>query len=223
MKRVYAPGCALQLYKPELGKKIYTLLNQLYDGVDEHLTCCRLEPKFPAGTQVITTCAACDQQYRKYNNPDITSISLWEVLAESETFPFPDYGGREMAIQDACYARDREQVHRAVRLLLERMNINVIEPEKTRAKSTCCGDSFYGALPTERVKVLMKKRADEMPVDNVAAYCVSCCKALYLGGKQPHYLADLLFGEDTLVNTFEPDEWHAQLEKFIVMNILQHR
>jgi Fe-S oxidoreductase len=222
MKKVYAPGCAMQLYKPELGKKIYALLNEHIGGIDDYLICCRLEPKFPAGIQVINTCTACDQQYRKYNK-DIDTISLWEVLVESKTFPFPDYEGKEMAIQDACFARDREQVHHAVRLLLERMNIKVIEPEKTRTKSTCCGDSFYGALSTEKVKMQMKKRADEMPVNDVAAYCVSCCKALHIGGKKPHHIADLLFGEDTSTAASEPDEWHAQLDNFIMMNILHHR
>jgi hypothetical protein len=32
------------------------------------------------------------------------------------------------------------------------LKVTVLEPENTRARATCCGDSFYGALPVEQVK-----------------------------------------------------------------------
>jgi hypothetical protein len=38
---------------------------------------------------------------------------------------------------------------------------------------------------------------------------------MHIGGKQPRYMVDLLFGEDTEARTFEPDEWHAELNAFI--------
>jgi len=38
---------------------------------------------------------------------------------------------------------------------------------------------------------------------------------MYIGGKKPRYLVDLLFGEETVIGTFEPDEWHKELDKFI--------
>jgi Fe-S oxidoreductase len=121
----------------------------------------------------------------------------------------------EMSIHDACPTRTEERVHTAIRRILERMNIKVIEPDKARTKAECCGDSFYGALSAEQVKEKMKKRASEMPCENVVVYCVSCIKAMYIGGKRPRYMVDLLFGEDTEIGTFEPDLWHAELQKFI--------
>jgi Fe-S oxidoreductase len=214
MKKVFAPGCALMIYKPELGKKVLEFLNSDIGNINEHLTCCKHEPHLDKGTEIINTCAGCDRRYRELYE-GITTISLWEVLAESKTFPFPNYNGKEMAILDACPTRDQERVHNAVRVLLEKMNISVIEPEKTRTKGTCCGDSFYGVLPVEQVKAQMKKRAAEMPVEDVAVYCVSCCKSMHIGGKKPRYLVDLLFGEDTLPGTYEPDLWHAEIDKFI--------
>ncbi|MHB8983874.1 MAG: (Fe-S)-binding protein, partial [Carboxydocellales bacterium] len=145
----------------------------------------------------------------------ISTISVWEVLVESKTFPFPDYQGKEMAIIDACPTRDQERVHQAIRTLLTRMNIKLVEPKNTGTTSTCCGDSFYGVLPVDQVKQEMKKRAAEMPVQDVVVYCVSCCKSMHIGGKKPRYMLDLLFGEETFPGIFEPDEWHAQLDKFI--------
>lgn len=214
MKKVFAPGCALMIYKPDLGRRMLEFLHKDLGDIDEHLTCCRHEPRLPAGTQVINTCAGCDRRYRQLYE-GIKTVSLWEVLAESETFPFPDYQGKEMTILDACPTRDQERVHVAVRALLKRMNIRVLEPEKTGTKGTCCGDSFYGVLPVEQVKEQMKKRADEMPAEDVVVYCVSCCKSMHIGNKKPRYMVDLLLGEDTSAGIFEPDAWHAQLNLFI--------
>lgn len=214
MKRVFAPGCALMIYKPELGRKVLEFLNSDLVNIDEHLICCRHQPNLEKGTEIINTCAGCDRRYRELYE-GITTISLWEVLAESNTFPFPDYKGKIMTIQDACPTRNQEMVHNAVRALLKRMNITVVEPEKTKAKGTCCGDSYYGILPVEQVKEQMKKRAQEMPAEDVVVYCVSCIKSMHIGDKKPRYLIDLLFGEGTSPGTFEPDGWHEQLNKFI--------
>jgi Fe-S oxidoreductase len=204
MKKVFAPGCALMIYKPDLGKKVLDFLNCDLGSIEEHLICCRHEPNLEKGTQIINTCAGCDRRYRELYE-GITTISLWELLAESKTFPFPDYEGKVMTILDACPTRDQERVHNAVRALLKRMNITIIEPEKTRTKGTCCGDSFYGVLPVDQVKEQMKKRAGEMPVENIVVYCVSCIKSMHIGGKTPRYLIDLLFGEETHPGVFEPD------------------
>ncbi len=214
MKQVFAPGCALMIYKPELGQRLLEYLNRELGNVPQHLTCCRHEPGLPAGTQIINVCAGCDRRYRSLYE-GISTISLWEVLAESRTFPFPDYNGKEMAILDACPTRTEERVHNAVRTLLSKMNIKVVEPDKTRTKGTCCGDSYYGVLPVEEVKAQMKKRAGEMPCQDVAVYCVSCVKSMHIGGKKPRYLVDLLFGEETQAGTYEPDAWHQEIQEFI--------
>lgn len=214
MKQVYAPGCAFMIYKPALAKKVLGFLRKDLGDISEHLICCRHEPNLETGTQVINTCAGCDKRYRELYT-GISTLSLWEILAESNTFPFPDYNGIKMSIHDACPTRTEERVHSAIRKLLERMNIEMIEPENTRSKATCCGDSFYGTLPVEFVKEQMKKRSNEMPCDNVVVYCISCIKAMYTGGKKPRYIIDLLFGEETGVGTFELDAWHDELQRFI--------
>lgn len=214
MKRVFAPGCALMIYKKELAQKVLEFLNKDFEGIHEHLTCCRHEPGVTEETEIVNTCAGCDKRYRKeYQN--VTTISLWEILAKSTTFPFPDYQGKKMTLLDACPTRDQVRVHNAIRILLDKMNINLIEPKNTGTSSTCCGDSFFGVLPVDQVKEQMKQRAAEMPTDDVIVYCVSCCKSMHIGGKKPRYIVDLLFGEETLPKTYEPEDWHAELEEFI--------
>ena len=120
-----------------------------------------------------------------------------------------------MTIIDACPTRQNEKVHDAIRTLIKKMNIKLIEPEKTRTKSTCCGDSFYGKLPIDQIEKLMMKKAEGMPVEDVIVYCVSCTKSMFIGGKTPHYLVDLLFNQQTEAQTTDPDEWHKQLDEYI--------
>ena len=200
MQTVYAPGCALMLYKPELAGRLLQWLRTEFGDVDEHLTCCRHEPGLQRPARVINTCPGCDRRYRQLYE-DVSTISLWEVLAASTNFPFPEYDGALMTVLDACPTREQARVQEAIRTLLSKMNISVVEPERTRTRGTCCGDTFYGSLPVGEVKQRMRTRAAEMPVEDVVVYCVSCSKAMHIGGKQPRYIVDLLFAEDGLHQT----------------------
>jgi hypothetical protein len=213
-KYLFAPGCGLILYKPHLVEKLHHFLDAHYGPMGRLLTCCRHTPQIAPLTQVINICPGCDRRYREnYDKP--STVSLWELLAENEAFPFPDYKALEMTIIDACPTRDQDRVHDAVRTLAQKMNITIVEPARTRRKSTCCGDTFFGHLPTDQVIGQMKAKADEMPVDQVLVYCVSCSKSMFIGEKHPCYLVDLLFDEETVPKTTHPDLWHGELDRFI--------
>jgi Fe-S oxidoreductase len=202
------------LYKPELAEKLHHILNENLGEMNLLLTCCHHDPQFTSATEVINICPGCDKRFgRDYQN--CLTISLWEILAEMDFLPLPDYKGKQMSILDACPTREKENVHKAIRPLLRKMNISLVEPEKTGTKGSCCGDSFYGTISTEKVKLQMVKRAAEMPVEEVVVYCVSCIKSMHIGGKKPRYLIDLLFNQDTSPQTFEPDEWHKELDCYI--------
>jgi hypothetical protein len=71
----------------------------------------------------------------------------------------------------------------------------------------------------EKVIDQMKAKADEMPADDILVYCVSCSKSMFVGGKRPRYLLDLLFGEDTVPGTYDPYEWHRELDEYIDSHI----
>lgn len=214
MKKIFAPGCALTIYKPHLSEKLHKILKDNIENMERFDMCCTKEPELEDNTQVINVCPGCDRRYRE-NYPTSSTISLWEVLAESDFFPFPDYNGNKMTIIDACPTRSQERVHNAIRTLLKKMNIELIEPENTRTKSTCCGDSYYGNLPIEQITEKMRERALGLPIDDIVVYCVSCSKSVFIGGKKPHYMVDLLFGEETIPKTYETEEWHKELEEFI--------
>lgn len=214
MSLVFAPGCALMIERPRLAARLAAYLRAHHGAASEHHLCCRHEPGLPPGTRIINVCPGCDRRFRELY-PGLSTVSVWEILASDAAFPLPDHGGAEMAVLDACPTRSETRVHDAVRALLTRMNVRIAEPKATRTRAVCCGDSLYGVVPTAEVEAQMRKRAGEMPAAEVAVYCVSCVKAMRLGGKSPRHLVDLLFGEPTEPGVTNPDAWHAKLQQYI--------
>ncbi len=214
VKKYFNPGCALSIYKPEMENQLLRFLNENYGETHLHNVCCRHDPQVEEGSRIINVCAGCDQRFSSLYQ-GVSTISLWEVLDGLDGFPYPDYGGLTMSVHDACPIRDKPQVHQAVRSLLRKMNIQVVEAEFHGTRSICCGDDYYGKIPIERVHQHMKKRADSMPCQDVCVYCVSCIKSMHIGGKSPRHLLDLLMGEATEPQVYDTVQWHKDLEDYI--------
>ena len=202
-KTYFNPGCALSIYKPEIENKILKFLNENYGEVTLHKICCHHNPQLEAGSLIINVCAGCDRRFRSLYE-GISTISLWEVL-----------DGLKLSVHDACPVREKPQVHKAVRNLLKKMNIDVVETKFSGTNSICCGDDFYPKLPIEKVHQKMKERADAMPCNEVCVYCVSCIKSMYIGGKTPRHLVDLLIGQTTEPQIWDTVKWHEQLQDYI--------
>jgi hypothetical protein len=213
-KLYFNPGCALSIYKPEAEKRIFRLLNENYGDVRMHKMCCHHDPQLEKGSLIINVCAGCDRRFRSLYD-GISTVSLWEVLDGISTFPYPDYRGMKMTVHDACPIREKPEVHRAVRSLLGKMNIQLVEAEFSGTRSVCCGDDLYPKLSIEQVHNQMKKRAESMPCEEVCVYCVSCIKSMYIGGKSPRYLIDLLMGETTEPQVYDTVRWHEQLKEYM--------
>ena len=120
MNQVFAPGCGLRSTSPNLRTKC-SRLARISAVAAQHLTCCHHAPGLPrnGGHQCVPRLRSSipGAVRRRFD------AFPMEVLAESRAFPFPDYGGKAMAIHDACPTRDQDRVHDAVRTLLARMNI----------------------------------------------------------------------------------------------------
>ncbi|MGD0783794.1 MAG: (Fe-S)-binding protein, partial [Candidatus Aminicenantales bacterium] len=97
MTRRFAPGCALMLYKPHLAERLRGILGETIGADLPWMTCCRKDPQFREETELVNVCPGCDKRFR-LDYPRTSTISLWEILAGSDAFPFPDYGGRTMSI-----------------------------------------------------------------------------------------------------------------------------
>ncbi|MDY3070369.1 MAG: heterodisulfide reductase-related iron-sulfur binding cluster [Parabacteroides sp.] len=218
MSNLYVPGCALMSYKPDLAYKLKEVIENKYGKMDTLLTCCFRKPELDSGTRIFTPCATCASRYEKLY-PDCTSIFFLKEMAESDDFIFPDYNGIEMSIQDPCSARTEPEYLSSVRKLLERMNIKIVEAQRSGSKSKCCGQTFYGKTDNDKIRSLMVSRANEMPCENVVVYCASCIMSMTVGGRKPRYILDLLFGEETQMPDADIKVWNEKLRMFRVSQI----
>lgn len=213
MEYIYAPGCALMLYKPQLAEKLKSYIEEAYGTMDTLLTCCFKSQALQPDTCIVTPCSTCDKRYKNLYK-DCSTVYFLDVLANSDTFPFPDYGGQEMSIQDTCSGRTDDLYMNAIRKLLTRMNIRLVEAERSGKRGKCCGQVFYGKLPVEQVEEKMRARAQEMPKEDVVVYCSSCIQSMSVGGKRPRFIIDLLFGEPTEVEKPDIVSWNKSLLDF---------
>jgi Fe-S oxidoreductase len=213
MNTYFNPGCALSVYKPETEGVLLRLLRERYGEVEPHKICCHHEPNVEKGSLIINVCAGCDRRFSTLYD-GVSTISLWEVIDGLGAFEYPDYNGLQMSIHDPCPIRGKPRVHKAVRNLLKKMNIETVETAFHGETSVCCGDSFYPSLPVDEVNEKMKERAASMPCENVAVYCDSCVKSMHIGGKTPRHLIDLLLGEETFPQVYETEAWHRQVKEY---------
>ena len=137
------------------------------------------------------------------------------MLDSTPDWKIPDYEGLAVSVHDSCSFRQKPQVHTAVRNILRKMNMEIVESKFSGTKSICCGDNFYSHIPNEQVAEFQKKRAAQMPCANVVVYCIGCVRSMTAGGKQPLYLPDLVFGRKTEKMRNTLDEYHNDLNDYI--------
>lgn len=213
-KCYFNPGCAMTTHDVENEQLIYKLLNENFGTVKMHNRCCRHQPNLPEGSVIINNCAGCDRRFRSIYE-GIDTISLWEILDAIDNLDLPNHEGLKVSVQDPCSYRPKPQVHQSVRSLLKKMNIEVEEALCHGTSSVCCGDNFYPKLSIEEVNELQKKRASEMPCENVVVYCVSCLKSMTIGEKQGLHLMDLILNKNSFAGETDLSSYHANLKEYI--------
>jgi hypothetical protein len=170
---------------------------------------------FKAADVVYSLCHNCSAIIDE-TNPGVEAKSLWELILEDHEFSYPDYCGKTMVVQDCWRAKDRRAEQMAVRQLLNRMNIHVIELEDNLEKTEFCGNSLYRPAPSrnlrlapkrfvenaeskflphtlEEQKQLMTDYGSRLNQNEVVTYCHYCQEGLELGGANARHLATLLF------------------------------
>lgn len=213
-KCYWNPGCAMSIYKPELSEEILKILRENFGNVKLHSICCQHNPNLEYGSTIINNCAGCDRRFRSLYE-GIKTISLWEILDSIENLKLPDHQGLVVSVHDSCSYREKPQEQQALRSILKKMNIEIVESEFTGSNAVCCGDSFYGKVSIEKLHQLQKNRADQMPCENVVVQCVTCIKSMKIGGKTPCYLPDLILNKPTQPQTLDMVEYHNDLQKYV--------
>lgn len=191
---LFAPGCALRGYKPDLIDRMTAFLMDAGIVSGTYLTCCKTDQPIHSPVTLITCCPGCDHAFGAHA-PEASTVSLWKALLDTD-FPFPDYHHAVMSIHDSCHSRSRNssEMQAAVRTLCERMNIDLAEPIHTLDETRCCGGC---AVNLDERRAMAHTRAEDFPADNVVVYCTGCTRSLSVTHVHPRHILDLLYGEPT--------------------------
>ena len=142
-------------------------------------------------------------------------MSLWEYLLEDEAFPWPDYGGERITVQDCWRARKNAPLLDAVRECLRRMNMEPVELAENREKTEFDGvwrfqtfspaqlnsaPKFFGEvqarystpLPEEEQVERMREWVKQYTTERVVTYCNACLRGVRMGGGNGVHLGALL-------------------------------
>ena len=219
MARVFFPGCKVKNRYPEASAWLAGKVLE-HGFADEITGCCRV--KHQELTQDDTAVCICNNCMAMIDedadNGDIDN--LWILIDGKSDFPLPDYAGRVMGIQDCGRAYDRTEVQDAVRSIMRKMNIEVVELPDAREKSRFCGESFLKSAPKqdagfapkryvedaakrgifvahepEEIKTLLEEHCAAIEPDEVCCYCTACDTGLEIGGKHPVNLIELVSGK----------------------------
>ena len=137
MSRVFLPSCKLQARWKEPSAKLLTYLQEKEQV--KKIGCCKVFcEKVSPKDQAIVVCNNC-AAIMEESSPIRDIEFAWEIIDRDEAFPFPDYHGERMTIQDCLRAYEKRNVQNAIRSLLRKMNINVVELENNFEKADFCG------------------------------------------------------------------------------------
>ena len=171
--------------------------------------------EFPAESTMISVCHNCSAIFEE-RHPEIRRKSLWELILSDEKFPYKNFHGEKISVQDCWRSKENFAEQTAVREILHRMNFEVVELPENHAETKFCGVSLYQPQPPrnpklapkrflhdaqgffvehtpEQKKSLMEAHCSRISTQKVVAYCHYCVRGLKLGGKTAFHLAELLF------------------------------
>lgn len=202
----YYPSCVFRTID------IHTddLLRQYAASHDMEIAgCCRVDKKKTAPEdKSLYLCQACRTNISFIGN---TPESLWQYFDQDASFSFPDYHGMAMTLQDCWRDREHPEIHQAVRSLLKKMKIEVIELPANRKQADFCGrfhcetkeyaqqrsqfdpQIHLDHLPDNLYEKIMTEHVKQYPTECVICYCNTCYKGIAAGGGHPVHLAQLLF------------------------------
>ena len=238
--RYYIASCVFTARFPELSRRIQNIMRERL-GLTV-VRCCvpsyrikDFENKMPEGElrdgwqalpdsgrfgrddEVYSLCHNCNNIIEEMHG-DVKVRSLWELLDSDEGFPLPDYRGLCATIQDCWRSRDRRGEQNAVRRLLKKMNVDLVETTPNHQDTAFCGASLYRPQPPRNPKLapkhyvqgaeglfqphteaeqarLMRDYCRRFTTDKVICYCHYCLEGLRMGGVNGIHLAQMLFPE----------------------------
>ena len=152
--------------------------------------------------EVIVACPNCFNTIKKYSK-SVKVKTIWEVINEN-SIPknlINHYNDLDIkfSLHDPCPIRYEPKIHDSVRLILKSLGIKIVEFDKSRENTECCGSG--GMLRVTNPKLALEqtnKRASEAKTDTVISYCESCCEAMMIANKNTLHILDFMFNDNVI-------------------------
>ncbi|RDY26346.1 (Fe-S)-binding protein [Romboutsia weinsteinii] len=226
-KKIFLPGCSLSSYSSEIVINTFEYLKSHIDDISLTIECCgkptlamgdtekfkkyytKLDKIFNKNDiyEVIVACPNCFDTIRKNSN-NIKVTPLWSVIKE---YGLPEGIQNnyldvkaEFSLHDPCPVRYEPEIHEDVRDILKLLGVKIVEFDKNRENSECCGSGGMVRVTNNQISLSQtNKRAREAKTDTVISYCESCCESMMLANKSTLHILDFIFNEEVInKNTF---------------------
>lgn len=206
--QIFFPSCNFTKASPQTAKNVRDYFKERTPVAG----CCLYDKKEYTDQDVgLVLCQACRGQLES----KIQIKTIWEYFDEDPNFVFPNYNHQKMNLQDCFRDKDHPEVHQAVRNILKKMNIDVIEIENNKENSTFCGtlhfhtnnpiilnlmeqypDTKLSKMPEEIQAQIMQEYVKSYDLDYpVICDCNRCLKGVNMGGAKGIHLLDLIMGK----------------------------
>ncbi len=217
-RKAFISGCALSSYNPELVLKTIEHLKTVFPDISIIQKCCGkptkalgqeeafqkrfdglLEDfKFCEIDEVIVGCQSCYKVMELDKNLKVTS--LWALFPQiglpPETINKAKDSDVFFSVHDSCSIRPYSEIHDGIRWMMNELGYKIVEPEKTRENTRCCG--FGGMVVPANphlAKKVMERRVNDFPTEEVVTYCAACRQSMLMGGAKSWHILDLVFGD----------------------------
>ena len=214
MGKIYLPSCKVKAKFAEPSRRLRLYLEEKEQV--QTVGCCKVfcSKTGPEDTAVVI-CNNCATFMEESSNVSGLEF-VWEIIDKDPDFPFPDYHGERMTIQDCWRAYEKRNVQDAVRSLLRKMNIETVELPNNYEHADFCGTDLlepcteaekrfaprryviegghmYKPIPPEEEDPWLQNYCSKIGTERVVCYCVTCLDGINRGGKKGVHLLELLF------------------------------
>ena len=89
--------------------------------------------KFPAGSTLVSICHNCSAIFEE-RHPEIFCESIWELILSDEKFPYKNFHGEKISVQDCWRSKENFAEQTAVREILRLFTLSASAAAQPRAR-----------------------------------------------------------------------------------------
>lgn len=208
---MFFPSCKIKAAFPVEDAKLAQYLEKRW-GVPASECCRANRANLTVKDEAVVVCHTC-ASIMEESSAASKVVYAWEYIDRDADFPFPDYQGEKITLQDCYMSKERASVQEAVRSLLRKMNFQIVELAKNRENVDFCGlrsqkpladnqklapkhfceEGTFSPLEAEERLDYLRKHVSQYTTQRTVTYCGACRTAMKQGGANVVHLLELLF------------------------------